>query len=139
MDTLRQSSVHLESCRKDSEVQQSQMCLSAVVKSSVIEHRNLPLVKHVFLPGEDGECWFVLPLNRTRHIVPGISLLELAIDITWKPLSASVLRVGSSKKGMEMAANATCVARKAEPLQVFRVYKIASSDNHEMILQSAMD
>jgi hypothetical protein len=40
---------------------------------------------------------------------------------------------------MEMSANETCVERMAEPLQVFRMYKIASSDNHGNILQLAKE
>lgn len=43
------------------------MYLTSVIMSSITEKRNLPFVKHLFLPREDGGCWFVLPLTRTRN------------------------------------------------------------------------
>lgn len=107
---------------KGNEKQWSQMYLTSVIMSSITEKRNLPFVKHLFLPREDGGCWFVLPLTRTRNtqMDPGGPCQPSAFKSWPLPLhgcSEQHLCWGQegSKKDREMAANEACVERKADP------------------------
>lgn len=120
------------------------MYLTSVIMSSITEKRNLPFVKHLFLPREDGGCWFVLPLTRTRNtqMDPGgalsaISLQELAIAFSWLQWAASVLGIGRLQERQGNGCKWGLCGEEGRPLQVFRMCEIASSSNHEIILQLA--